>query len=72
MHEVTERHQDPSFSAEDIQVSDSMIEAGMAVLEETGTWPISRFTVERAFQAMCRCAIEESPRAKSAPLGSRR
>lgn len=48
--------------AEDIPVSTSMIEAGLEVLEETDDRPLSRFTVERAFQAMCLCGLAESAR----------
>lgn len=46
--------------AEEIPVSASMIEAGLAVLEETDDRPVSKFTVERAFQAMCLCGLRES------------
>ena len=49
--------------AEDIPVSPSMVEAGLAVLEETDDRPLSRFTVERAFQAMYLCGFLESVRA---------
>ncbi|MNE95746.1 hypothetical protein D3C77_367010 [compost metagenome] len=46
--------------AENIIVSSAMIEAGLAVLEETDDRPLSRATVERAFQAMCLCGLQES------------
>ena len=49
--------------AEDIPVSPSMVEAGLSVLEETYDRPLSRFTVERAFQAMYLCGFLESLRA---------
>lgn len=52
-----------SLRAEDIPVSPSMIEAGLSVLEETDDRPLSRFTVERAFQAMWLCGFLESGRA---------
>lgn len=51
--------------AEVIPVSASMIEAGLAVLEETDDRPLSRSTVERAFQAMCLCGLAESARESS-------
>lgn len=46
---------------EDIPVSTAMIEAGLEVLEETDERPLSRLTVERAFQAMFLCALTEFP-----------
>jgi len=49
-----------SIRAEDIFVSSTMIEAGLAVLEETDSWPLSRVMVERAFQEMCLCGLRES------------
>lgn len=49
-----------SISADDIPVSAAMVEAGLAVLEETDAWPLSRLTVERAFQAMFHCALRGS------------
>lgn len=45
---------------EDIVVSRAMIEVGLAVLEETEDRPLSRSTVERAFQQMCHCGFRES------------
>lgn len=48
------------FQPEDIVVSKAMIEAGLAVLEETDDRPLSRSTVERAFQQMCHCGFQES------------
>lgn len=48
------------FQPEDIVVSRAMIEAGLAVLEETDDRPLSRSTVERAFQQMCHCGFRES------------
>ncbi len=53
----------PTFCAEDIPVSVAMVDAGLAVLEETDDWPISRSRVERAFQEMCLCGFLESERA---------
>lgn len=44
---------------EDIPVTSATIEAGLEVLEETDERPLSRLTVERAFQAMCLCALTE-------------
>lgn len=49
-----------AICAEDIPVSKAMVEAGLAVLEETGEWPLSRSTVERAFQEMYLCGFRES------------
>lgn len=49
-----------TISAEDIPVSRAMVDVGLAVLEETGDWPISRSTVERAFQEMYLCGFRES------------
>jgi hypothetical protein len=57
-HRAVQRNQ--PFRAENIPVSASMIEAGLAVLEETNDRPLSRLTVERAFQAMCLRSLEES------------
>lgn len=51
-----------TISAEDIPVSRAMIEVGLAVLEETEEWPLSRSTVERAFQEMYLCGFLESER----------
>lgn len=48
------------FQPEDIVVSKAMIEVGLAVLEETDDRPLSRSTVERAFQQMCHCGFRES------------
>lgn len=48
------------FRPEDIIVSRAMIEAGLAVLEETDDRPLSRSTVEKAFQQMCHCGFRES------------
>lgn len=48
------------LGADDIPVSEKMVEAGLAILEETGDWPISRATVERAFQEMYLCGFRES------------
>ncbi|MOA38365.1 hypothetical protein D3C78_1600420 [compost metagenome] len=45
---------------EDIIVSEAMIEVGLAVLEETDDRPLSRATVERAFQEMCLCGLQQS------------
>lgn len=45
---------------EDIIVSEEMIEVGLAVLEETDDRPLSRATVERAFQEMCLCGLQQS------------
>ena len=49
-----------SIRAEDIVVSSAMIEVGLAVLEETENRPLSRLTVERAFQEMCLRGLQES------------
>ena len=64
----TDRFPDPmSFLPEHIPVSAAMIEAGLSVLEETDEWPLSRLTVERAFQEMCLCGLRESVLESSAP-----
>jgi hypothetical protein len=47
---------------EDVVVSKAMIEVGLSVLEETDDRPLSRATVERAFQEMCLCAVREAVR----------
>ncbi|RMS14578.1 hypothetical protein ALP72_02141 [Pseudomonas coronafaciens pv. coronafaciens] len=49
-----------SLRAEDIPVSSLMIETGLAILEETNDQPLSRLTVERAFQEMFLCALRVS------------
>lgn len=49
-----------AFRPEDIVVSKAMIEVGLAVLEETDDRPLSRSTVEKAFQQMCHCGFQES------------
>lgn len=53
------------FQPEDIVVSRAMIEAGLAALEETDDRPLSRSTVERAFQQMCHCALQEASLART-------
>ncbi|ODB39973.1 hypothetical protein A9L43_15260 [Pseudomonas mosselii] len=50
---------------EDIIVSRTMIEVGLAILEETDDRPLSRSTVERAFQQMCHCALQEASLART-------
>lgn len=55
------------IAAEDIAVSSGMIEAGLAVLEETNDQPLSRLTVERAFQQMCLRGLQESDPSSCAP-----
>lgn len=53
--------------SEDIPVSAAMIEIGLSVLEETDDRPISRLTIERAFQEMYLCGFRESVSASSDP-----
>jgi hypothetical protein len=65
MHEDGQVRAHLPLRPEDIPVSSSMVEAGLAVLEETDDRPLSRFTVERAFQAMCLCGLAESLRESS-------
>lgn len=67
MSDVLVRPVTAPIRAEDIVVTSAMIEAGLAVLEETDDLPLSRFTVERAFQEMCLCALKEESREGSAP-----
>lgn len=62
---------DREIAAEDIVVSMGMIEAGLAVLEETDDRPLSRLTVERAFQQMCLRSLQESALSSYAPIGLR-
>ena len=61
------KHLDQSarLVAADIPVSAAMIEAGLAVLEETNEWPLSTGRVERAFQEMYLCGFFESQRESS-------
>ena len=53
------------LTLDDIHVSDGMIEAGLAVLEEVDELPVSHFRLERAFQAMCVRALQEEARANT-------
>lgn len=54
--------------AEDIVVTQEMINVGMVILEETGdTTVISDFRLERAFRAMCLCAWQSGVLEDTAP-----
>lgn len=57
------------FRPEDIVVSRAMIEVGLAVLEEADDRPLSRSTVERAFQQMCHCGFRESAASSCGRIG---
>ena len=49
-----------NIEASEIVVSDAMIDAGLEILEEVDEWPVTRFRLERAFQAMCLQSLKES------------
>lgn len=54
-----------SINADDIPVSDAMIEEGLYILEEVNELPLSTERVGRAFRAMYLCGYLESLRESS-------
>ncbi len=55
-----------NIEASEIVVSDAMIDTGLEILEEVDEWPVTRFRLERAFQAMCLQSLKESAHGCSA------